>query len=112
MPRPRSPRRAFLADCARASTAAAPALARELRGLLHGRQISAELLEELETRLIGADLGVIGHSEILEDLRDRAGRHELLDVEALLAALRARLTEILQALRAAAADRSQRAALT
>jgi fused signal recognition particle receptor len=71
-------------------------LARELRGLLQGRQISAELLEELETRLIGADLGVVVTNEILEDLRARAGRHELLDADALLAALRLRLTEILR----------------
>ncbi len=71
-------------------------LAREVRGLLQGRQINAELLEELETRLIGADLGVLATNEILEDLRGRAGRHELVDAEALLAALRARLTEILR----------------
>jgi fused signal recognition particle receptor len=71
-------------------------LARELRGLLQGRQISAELLEELEARLIGADLGVAVTTEILEELRARAGRHELVDAEALLAALRARLTEILR----------------
>ncbi len=71
-------------------------LAREVRGLLQGRKISAELLEELETRLIGADLGVVVTTEILEDLRARASRHELLDAEALLAALRARLTDILR----------------
>ena len=71
-------------------------LARELRGLLQGRQISPELLEELEARLIGADLGVVVTSEILEDLRERVGRHELLDADALLAALRLRLTEILR----------------
>ena len=71
-------------------------LARELRGLLQGRQISAELLEELETRLIGADLGVAVTNEILANLRGRAGRHELVDAEALLAALRLRLTEVLQ----------------
>jgi fused signal recognition particle receptor len=71
-------------------------LARELRGLLQGRQISPELLEELESRLIGADLGVAVTSEILADLKERVGRHELVDAEALLAALRVRLTEILR----------------
>ena len=54
------------------------------------------MLEDLETRLISADVGVEATNEILEDLRQRAGRHELDDVEALLAALRARLTEILK----------------
>ena len=71
-------------------------LARELRGLLQGRQISAELLEELETRLIAADLGVAVSDELLEDLRQRVGRHELLDADALMTALRLHLTEILR----------------
>ena len=71
-------------------------LARELRGLLQGRQLSPELLDELETRLISADLGVTVAGEILDELRQRVGRHELMDAEALLAALRARLTEILR----------------
>jgi fused signal recognition particle receptor len=71
-------------------------LGRELRSLLQGRQISPELLEELEARLIAADLGVAVTGEILEDLRERVGRHELLDADALLAALRLRLTEILR----------------
>jgi fused signal recognition particle receptor len=71
-------------------------LARELRGLLQGRRISAELLEELETQLIGADLGVTVTTEILEELRQRAARHELVDADALLAALRAHLTAILK----------------
>jgi fused signal recognition particle receptor len=71
-------------------------LAREIRGLLRGRNIDAELLEELENRLIAADVGVTASSEILADLRDRVARHELADADALLAALRARLTEILR----------------
>ena len=70
-------------------------LARELRGLLQGRQIDAELLETLEARLIGADVGVTATTEILDDIRQRVARHELADADALLAALRARLTEIL-----------------
>jgi len=71
-------------------------LARELRGLLQGRQIDAELLEELETRLIAADVGVAATHEILDDLRQRVARRELADADALLAALRARLTQILR----------------
>ena len=71
-------------------------LAREIRGLLQGRQIDEGLLEELETRLIGADVGVAATGEILEDLRSRVARRELADAEALLAALRARLTELLR----------------
>jgi fused signal recognition particle receptor len=72
------------------------ALARELRGLLQGRQIDAGLLEELEARLISADVGVAAATDLLADLRARSDRHELADAEALLAALRARLTELLR----------------
>jgi fused signal recognition particle receptor len=71
-------------------------LARELRGLLQGRKIDGELLEELEARLIGADVGVTATQEILEDLRGRVARHELADADALLAALRSHLTELLR----------------
>ena len=71
-------------------------LAREIRGLLQGRRIDAELLEELETRLIGADVGVTATQEILDSLRSRVARHELTDAEALIAALRAQLTELLR----------------
>jgi fused signal recognition particle receptor len=71
-------------------------LARDLRGLLQGRQVDAELLEDLEARLLGADVGVTATTEILADLRQRVARHELADADALLAALRLRLTEILQ----------------
>ncbi|MDE2218891.1 MAG: signal recognition particle-docking protein FtsY [Gammaproteobacteria bacterium] len=71
-------------------------LAREIRGLLQGRRIDAGLLEELEMRLIGADVGVAATQELLEDLRGRVARHELADADALIAALRARLTELLR----------------
>ena len=71
-------------------------LAREIRSLLQGRQIDAGLLEELEERLIGADVGVQASAEILADLKGRVSRHELADADALLDALRARLTEILR----------------
>ena len=71
-------------------------LASEIRGLLQGRKIDAELLEELEARLIGADVGVTATHEILEDLRRQSERRELADADALLAALRARLAAILE----------------
>ncbi|HEV7633339.1 MAG TPA: signal recognition particle-docking protein FtsY [Steroidobacteraceae bacterium] len=70
-------------------------LSDELRGLFSGRKIDAELLEELEARLIQADVGVDATQIILDDLRTRVARHELGDVEALLAALRESLVAIL-----------------
>ena len=71
-------------------------LAREIRSLLQGRKIDGELLEELESRLIAADVGVTATQEILEDLRGRVARHELADADALVAALRSQLTELLR----------------
>ena len=71
-------------------------LGRDIRDLVQGRKIDAELLEELEMRLIGADVGVTVTQEILEDLRRRADRHELADADALLAALRSHLAEVLK----------------
>ncbi len=71
-------------------------MARELRGLLRGRRIDAQVIEELESRLLLADVGVEATQDILGDLNRRVARHELDDVEALLAALRARLTDLLQ----------------
>jgi fused signal recognition particle receptor len=63
--------------------------------LFRGRKIDAELLEELETRLIAADVGMDATQSILEDLRQRVARNELGDVDALLLALRDSLVRIL-----------------
>jgi fused signal recognition particle receptor len=49
------------------------------------------LLDELETILITADVGVAASSEIVERLRTRVSRREFADADALLAALRADL---------------------
>ena len=54
-------------------------------------------LDELETCLISADVGVATATEIVDDLRRRAGRREFADVAALLAALRADLLQRLAA---------------
>jgi fused signal recognition particle receptor len=71
-------------------------LTADLAELVRGRQIDAEILEELETRLITADVGVEATTRILDDLRRRVARKELADVDALVAALRQSITEILQ----------------
>jgi fused signal recognition particle receptor len=63
--------------------------------LVRGRAIDAAILDELETRLLAADVGVEATQYILESLRERVTRRELADVDALVAALRATLTEIL-----------------
>ena len=67
----------------------------DLGNLVRGRQIDGAILEELETRLISADVGVEATERILADLRRRVARQELADVAALIAALRAAIVEIL-----------------
>jgi fused signal recognition particle receptor len=67
----------------------------DLGNMFRGRRIDAEILDELETRLITADVGVEASGAILESLRKRVARRELADVEALIAALRAEVAGIL-----------------
>jgi fused signal recognition particle receptor len=67
----------------------------DIAELVRGRAIDAAILDELETRLLAADVGVEATQYILESLRRRVARNELADVDALIGALRATLTEIL-----------------
>jgi fused signal recognition particle receptor len=71
-------------------------LTQDLRQILPGRRIDAEILEELETRLILADVGVSATARILEDLHRKVARKELGDVDALLKALQDSLEGILK----------------
>jgi fused signal recognition particle receptor len=71
-------------------------LSTDIKDLLPvGRKIDAEILDELETRLITADVGVEATTRILEDLRKRVARKELDDVDALLKALHEAMVAIL-----------------
>jgi len=54
------------------------------------------LLDELESVLISADVGVTASAELVDDLRKRVARREFADANALLAALRADLVERLK----------------
>src|SRR5580765_3262047 len=67
----------------------------DLADLLRGRQIDAAILDELETRLISADVGVEASARILDELRRRVARKELTDAPALIHALRASIVAIL-----------------
>jgi fused signal recognition particle receptor len=71
-------------------------LTTDIGELLPGRKIDAEILDDLETRLITADVGVEASARILEELRRRVARKELNDVDALLAALREAMAQILK----------------
>ncbi|MBS0417297.1 MAG: signal recognition particle-docking protein FtsY [Proteobacteria bacterium] len=67
----------------------------DLADLFRGRKIDAEILEELESRLLTADVGIEATEAILSSLQKRVARNELQDVAALITALRAAIVEIL-----------------
>ncbi len=67
----------------------------DLANLLPGGRIDDEVLDELETRLIAADVGIDTTGRILGSLRKRVQRKELDDLDALLGALRQAMLEIL-----------------
>ncbi|MEI6413652.1 MAG: signal recognition particle-docking protein FtsY [Pseudomonadota bacterium] len=67
-----------------------------LANFFRGRTaIDEAFLEELETRLISADLGVETTRVIIQDLTSRVKRRELQDTQALVAVLKQQLTAIL-----------------
>jgi fused signal recognition particle receptor len=68
----------------------------DLANLLPGGRIDEAVLDELETRLIAADVGIETTEKILGSLRSRVQRKELADLKALLAALRSAMLEILE----------------
>lgn len=53
------------------------------------------LLDELETALLGADVGVTATTALVEGLRKRMAKREFADADAMLAALRGELVELL-----------------
>ena len=77
--------------------------------LLPGRAIDAALLEDLESRLLSADVGVEATEAILSGLHRQVSRNELKDADALVAALRKSLLETLAPVeRPLAVDRARK----
>jgi fused signal recognition particle receptor len=69
---------------------------RDIRTLFaRNPKLDETLLDELETALIGADVGVAASTALVEDLRRRMGKREFADADALLAALRGDLVAML-----------------
>ena len=60
------------------------------------KNVDDEVLEELETRLLLADVGVDATQAIVNSLTERVSRRELKDMEALLAALNDEMRDILE----------------
>jgi fused signal recognition particle receptor len=65
------------------------------RVVLGRKQIDAALMEEIETQLLSADVGIEATGAIIGDLTARVSRKELADGEALMAALRDDLAALL-----------------
>jgi fused signal recognition particle receptor len=68
------------------------------RLLLGKKKIDADLLEELETLLLTADIGVDATNRIVQDLTKAVDRKELADGDALIQALKTQLLSLLQPL--------------
>lgn len=66
------------------------------RLFLGAKEIDDDLLEELESQLLVADVGIDATTDIIEQLTDKVARKELSDPQALLAALRELLHEMLK----------------
>ncbi|HHC72041.1 MAG TPA: signal recognition particle-docking protein FtsY [Thiotrichales bacterium] len=70
-------------------------LNQDIGELFKGR-IDEELLEEIETHLLLADVGVEATREIIDDLQARLRRNEMKNAEALRRALREHMVQILE----------------
>ena len=64
--------------------------------LLGKKEIDDDLLEEIETQLLMADVGVAATQEIINDLTERSSRKELKDSDALYEALKVSLSDMLE----------------
>jgi len=67
----------------------------DLANLAPGAKIDDEVLDDLETRLVMADIGVDATEKILADLHKRLERRELKDVSVLKAGLRQSMIDML-----------------
>lgn len=68
-----------------------------LASLIRGKKaIDDEVLEEIETRLLMADVGVEATQQIIADLTERVERKQLADLDALLKALREDMLKLLE----------------
>lgn len=71
-------------------------LTKDIGELIAGKRIDEETLEELETRLLMADVGVEATTRIIKALEKKISRREVEDQAALRRALKSILLEILQ----------------
>ncbi len=95
-PAPRRPRAEEVAELRKGLRGTRGGFVARLAGLFGGRkEIDPALLEEIEEVLLTADIGVKTTERLLEALRERLGRNELKDPEAVWAALKEEALSIL-----------------
>ncbi|WP_417552635.1 signal recognition particle-docking protein FtsY [Marinomonas fungiae] len=63
--------------------------------LMGGKKIDDDLLEELETQLLMADVGVAATQALIDTLTEKLNRKELKDTDALMSTLKSELKDIL-----------------
>ncbi len=91
------PRQRRPARRAGATACAAARFARSLGGLFsRNPRLDDDLLDEIETALLIADVGVTATTQLVEDLRKRMKAREFADANALLTALRGDLMDMLR----------------
>ena len=64
--------------------------------VLGEKTIDLNLLEEIETQLLSADIGIDATDQIIDNLKKQLGRKQLADPKQFMAALRQELTDILE----------------
>jgi len=64
--------------------------------VLGEKTIDLNLLEDIETQLLSADIGIDATDQIINNLKKQLGRKQLADPEQFMAALRQELTDILE----------------
>jgi fused signal recognition particle receptor len=64
--------------------------------VLGEKAIDLDLLEEIESQLLSADIGIDATDQIIGNLKKRLGRKQLADPEQFMTALRQELTDILE----------------
>lgn len=64
--------------------------------VLGEKTIDLNLLEEIESQLLSADIGIDATDQIIDNLKKQLGRKQLADPEQFMAALRQELTDILE----------------
>ena len=92
-----APKLGFFARIKQGLSRTSSHFAQGLGNLFLGRKtIDDELFEELETQLLLADVGMDATNEIIDTLTARVARKQLADADALYAALRELLTDLLR----------------